>query len=168
MVAVIGAGIAGSALAGALARRGESVRLYEQQQSGSEGGAFLFIDDRGHRALGELGVTEAAIDAASYPVTGGLTYTTSTGRSSAMTGRGHRFWLRRNLIGMLAEFVADSGAEIHYGTPITEVTLDDGGCTLHHNGSATVLDDDLIVAADGIDSVVRGRAGTRTVRRIRR
>ncbi|MFC9994238.1 FAD-dependent oxidoreductase [Nocardia sp. NPDC127526] len=158
MVAVIGAGIAGCALAGGLARRGEAVQLYEQQRSGSAGGgAFLFMDDRGHRALTELGVSESAVEAGSYPVTGGLDYTTSTGRFSAVTGRGHRFWMRRNLIGILADFVADSGAEIHYGTPITDVTLTESGCILHHNGSSTTVDDDLIVAADGIDSVVRAR-----------
>lgn len=142
MVTVIGGGIAGSALAGALARQGIPVTLYERQADGPGGGAFLFIDDRGHHALTELGVTQEAIDAASYPVTGGLAYANSLGRRGTTTGRGHRFWLRRNLIGMLGAFVADSGVKAEYGEAVAEI---DG------------FGDDLVIGADGIDSTVRAR-----------
>lgn len=155
MVTVIGGGIAGSALAGALARRGERVTLYEQQLAGSGGGAFLFIDDRGHHALNELGVPESEVRAGSYPVVGGLSYANSSGRRGARNGRGHRFWMRDSLVHMLREFVAKSGVETKYGEPITDVTVTERGCVIHQGDIDTAVEDELIVGSDGIDSVVR-------------
>ncbi|WP_280267978.1 FAD-dependent oxidoreductase [Nocardia wallacei] len=154
MVTIIGGGIAGSALAGALARRGDRVALYEQQPTGG-GGAFLFIDGRGHDAMTALGVAESDLHAVSYPVAG-LRYVNSVGRRGEMNGRGHRFWLRRNLMQVLDDFVAGSGVETHYTTPITDISLGADSCTLHHDG-ATTSADGLIVGCDGIDSVVRSR-----------
>ncbi|MCM6775097.1 NAD(P)-binding protein [Nocardia sp. CDC159] len=155
MVTIIGGGIAGSALAGALARRDRPVSLFEQRRDGG-GGAFLFIDGRGHDALFELGVDRDALYAASYPVNG-LGYADSAGRRSSRTDRGHRFWLRHALMEILTEFVGDSGAQPHYGHPIEDVTLAEGGTILHRGGAAITVDDHLIVATDGIDSVVRSR-----------
>lgn len=154
MVTIIGGGIAGSALAGALARHGEPVTVFEQQESGSGGGAFLFIDDRGHHAMSSLGVDQAAVEAGSYPVTGGLGYANNLGRRGAVNSRGHRFWMRRNLMNILSEFVADSGAKTSYGAPITGIDLTERGGTVHQGDSTTQVDD-LIVGADGIDSIVR-------------
>lgn len=154
MVTIIGGGIAGSALAGALARQGKSVRLYEERSAGSGGGAFLFIDDRGHRALASLGVDAAAVDAGSYPVTGGITSANNLGRRGAANGRGHRFWMRRNLMAILEDFVATSGAEVNYGKPVTDIVFTPGRYTLVQGDSRTAADD-LIVGADGTDSVVR-------------
>lgn len=155
MVTVIGGGIAGAALAGALALRGERVRLYEQQGRDSGGGAFLFIDDRGHRALSELGVPGDMVRAASYPVAGGLVYANSLGRRGAINGRGHRFWMRDALVQILREFIAEAGVDTVYGAPITDVTVTQRGCVLHRGEDTTVVEDELIVGADGIDSVVR-------------
>ncbi|WP_330180642.1 FAD-dependent monooxygenase [Nocardia sp. NBC_01503] len=154
MVTIIGGGIAGSALAGALARGGTEVALFEEREAGPGGGAFLFIDDRGHHALASLGVDQAAVEAGSYAVTGGLGYANNLGRGGRVNSRGHRFWMRRNLMGILNDFVAESGAKTTYGEPITGVTVDDGGCTLHQ-GDSTARVEDLLVGADGIDSVVR-------------
>ncbi|WP_067814161.1 FAD-dependent oxidoreductase [Nocardia inohanensis] len=140
MVVIIGGGIAGSALAGGLARQDIPVTLYEQQPNGPGGGAFLFIDDRGHRALTELGVAQEAIEAASYPVTGGLSYANGLGRRGTTTGRGHRFWMRRELIDMLGAFVADSGVKTEYGTVVSDLARFEG---------------ETVIGADGIDSTVR-------------
>ncbi|WP_067563760.1 FAD-dependent monooxygenase [Nocardia acidivorans] len=154
MVTIIGGGIAGSALAGALARGGREVTLFEEREAGPGGGAFLFIDDRGHHALASLGVDQAAVEAGSYAVTGGLGYANNLGRSGRVNGRGHRFWMRRNLMGILNDFVAESGAKTNYGEAITEISIDDGGCTVHRGDSTTRVEE-LLVGADGIDSVVR-------------
>lgn len=154
MATIIGGGIAGSVLAGALARQGSQITVYEQQAGGPGGGAFLFIDGRGHDALHQLGVDDAAIDAASYPVTA-LRYVDSNGRSSSMS-RGHRFWMRANLMQILADFAATSGADLRYGQPITDLTLTGPGqATITRGGETLTVADDIIIAADGIDSVVR-------------
>ncbi|MEU1204328.1 FAD-dependent monooxygenase [Nocardia sp. NPDC005825] len=144
MVTVIGAGIAGSALAGALGRHGADVTLYEQSAR-TDAGAFLFIDGRGHEALIGLGVDTDALMAGSYPLTGGLSYANSAGRHGASPSRGHRFWLRHKLMRVLHGFVESSGARTHYGREMTASAL---------TGN---IGDDLLIGADGIDSVVRSR-----------
>ncbi|MEV6279711.1 FAD-dependent monooxygenase [Nocardia sp. NPDC051832] len=150
---ILGGGIAGTALAGALARTGDKVTMYEQRRAGGPGGAFLFLDDRGHTALTGLGVDLAALHAASHPILG-LDYTNNVGVHSARMDRGHRFWLRANLIAVLREFLDSSGAEAHYDTVITGIDVDAG--TLQcANQPAIPLADGLTIAADGIDSVVR-------------
>ncbi|MFR9769033.1 FAD-dependent oxidoreductase [Nocardia sp. SC052] len=153
MVSVIGGGIAGSCLAGGLARKGRQVTVYEQQRPGPGAGAFLFIDGRGHDAMEAMGVDRSALHEVSYPLAG-LDYEDSRGRRSEMPSRGHRFWLRRNLMGVLSEFVAGSGAELRYGEPITEVTSGDDGHEIRR-GADVVAAEGLVVGADGIDSVVR-------------
>ncbi|MEU8901609.1 FAD-dependent monooxygenase [Nocardia sp. NPDC048505] len=150
---ILGGGIAGTALAAALAHGGTKVTLYEQQRAGSSGGAFLFLDDRGHAALTGLGVDLSALHAASHPLLG-LDYANSVGVHSARMDRGHRFWLRANLIDVLRESLATSGADAHFGVPISGIDL--AAHTLHRpSGPAVAFGDELVVAADGIDSMVR-------------
>ncbi|NUP29179.1 MAG: hypothetical protein HOQ44_21245, partial [Nocardia sp.] len=72
---------------------------------------------------------------------------------------GHRFWLRSDLIAVLKRFALDAGAEIGYGSPIGAVAVDPStGHTTLRIGSRTVTARDLVIGADGIDSVAR--AGT--------
>ncbi len=155
MTTIIGGGIAGSCLAGGLARRGQRAVVYEQQRPGPGAGAFLFIDGRGHDAMAAMGVDRDALHDVSYPLAG-LDYADSSGRRSEMPSRGHRFWLRRNLMGVLSDFVASSGAELRSGEPVTDVGLDPDALAVHHHSSMAPIDG-LLVAADGIDSVVRAR-----------
>lgn len=153
MVTIVGGGIAGSTLAGALARIGHSVTLHEQQANDAGGGAFLFIDGRGHHALTALGVSEPALHEASYPLAG-LKYVTSTGQRSEMASRGHRFWRRYDLMQILNDFVASSGADVRYGSQLSEVTVAHRNCIIRTSTDG-ITTDDLLVAADGINSVVR-------------
>ncbi|WP_433621675.1 NAD(P)-binding protein [Nocardia sp. CA-120079] len=55
MVTIIGGGIAGTILAGTLARAGLPATVYERR-SAVDAGAFLTLDSRAHAALGELGI----------------------------------------------------------------------------------------------------------------
>ncbi|MGV9678865.1 FAD-dependent oxidoreductase [Nocardia sp. NPDC003482] len=153
MVTIIGGGIAGSALAGALARRGDrQVTLFEQQRPGPRG-AFLFVDGRGHEALHHLGVDQEVLDAASFPVHA-LHYADSRGRGASMS-RGHRFWLRAALMEILDDFVARSGAELRYGSAVTDIALAEGTPVVRFGDETVPLADDHVIGADGIDSVVR-------------
>ncbi|MBF6213992.1 FAD-dependent monooxygenase [Nocardia puris] len=155
MVTIIGGGIAGTVLGGALARQGEPVTMYERQRRGAEGGAFLFVDGRGHSVLHELGVADEVVDAASFPVTA-LEYAGSDGRRAAMS-RGHRFWLHSSLMRVLGEFLGTSGADVRYGQAVTGVALDGGETRLTHGDGSSGTADGTVIAADGIDSVVRAR-----------
>ncbi|MBL1077082.1 FAD-dependent monooxygenase [Nocardia sp. 2] len=152
---ILGGGIAGTALAAALARGGDKVTLYEQRPSGSGGGAFLFMEDRAHTALTALGVDPSALHAASQPIQG-LDYTNSVGVHSARMGQGHRFWLRADLITVLRDFLETSGAETRFGTTVTEVRTEADTVVLHTADATPLpLTDTLVIAADGIDSVAR-------------
>ncbi|MEU1981694.1 hypothetical protein [Nocardia sp. NPDC019395] len=153
MVTVLGSGIAGTALAGALAGSGRPVTVYEQR-SGGGGGAFLILDGRGHRGLLELGVPEDDLHAASYPVDE-LRYTPDDGVTRRRPNEGHRFWLRRDLMAVLNRWAVESGAEIRYGDPVSEVRVDPAGGTTLRLGDDTVTTRELVIGADGIDSVAR-------------
>ncbi|WP_330232322.1 FAD-dependent monooxygenase [Nocardia sp. NBC_00508] len=156
MVTIIGGGIAGTILGGALARRGDQVTLFERQSRNATGGAFLFIDERGHSVLHDLGVDDDVVNEASYPVSA-LEYVGSNGRRAAMS-RGHRFWLRSSLMKVLNDFVDISGADLRYDCGITDVTVDEPGrCRIQHSDGSSSTTDDIVIAADGIDSVVRAR-----------
>ncbi|WP_280236059.1 FAD-dependent oxidoreductase [Nocardia cyriacigeorgica] len=156
MVTIIGGGIAGTVLGGALARGGVPVTVYERRPRDDMGGAFLFIDERGHRALHDLGVDDDAVHEASAPVHS-LEYVGSNGRRAAMS-RGHRFWLRSSLMRVLNDFLATSDADLRYERTVTDVTVDDSGRHLiRHDDGSTSPADDIVIAADGIDSVVRAR-----------
>ncbi|NKY57863.1 FAD-dependent oxidoreductase [Nocardia flavorosea] len=153
MVTVLGGGIAGTASAGALAGSGRPVTVYEQRR-GEGGGAFLILDGRGHRGLIELGVPEQELHAASYPLDE-LRYTPDDGVTRRRPSEGHRFWLRGDLMAVLNRYAFESGAEIRYGDPVTEVRVDPAVGTVLRIGGRTVTTRDLVIGADGIDSVAR-------------
>lgn len=153
MVTVLGGGIAGTALAGALAGSGRPVTVYEQRRS-EGGGAFLILDGRGHSGLVELGVPEQDLHAASYPLEE-LRYTPDDGVTRRRPSEGHRFWLRSDLMAVLNRWAVGTGADIRYGDPVTEVQIDSGGDTAVRFGDRTVTIPDLVIGADGIDSVAR-------------
>ena len=155
MVTVVGGGIAGCVLAGALARRDVPVTLYEQQ-NGHGAGNFLFIDGRGHDVLTSLGCDRDQLYEVSFSVLN-LAYADSFGRASEMPGGGHRFWQRGALMDVLTEFVATSGAQLHYGRAISAFVPDGPAATLHCDGDLVDVEDNLVVGADGINSVVRAR-----------
>jgi len=154
MVTIVGSGIAGTALAGALAEAGHSVTVYDQHNGGT-GGAFLFLDGRGHRSLIELGVSEEELHAASYPLEE-LRFTPKDGTPRRQPSAGHRFWLRADLIRVLQRFALDAGVDIRYGSPVTELVVDEhSGVTTFRTGDQMVTTDDLVIGADGIDSAAR-------------
>jgi len=153
MVTVLGGGIAGTASAGALAGSGRPVTVYEQRR-GEGGGAFLILDGRGHRGLIELGVPEHDLHTASYALDE-LRYTPDDGVTRRRPSEGHRFWLRRDLMAVLTRFALEAGAEIRYGDPVLEVRADPAEGTVLRLGGSTVTTRDLVIGADGIDSVAR-------------
>ncbi|WP_280465322.1 FAD-dependent oxidoreductase [Nocardia brasiliensis] len=150
MVTIIGGGIAGAVLAGALGRAERPVTVYESQPTGGAG-AFLVLDGRAHTALVGLGVSADRLHAASHPVEA-LRADGVSGPARGNSAVERRLYLRAELMRVLTEFAADSSAVLRFDTPITEV---DGTAGTLGSGGRPVPADELIVAADGIDSVAR-------------
>lgn len=142
-VTVVGAGIAGLAVARALALRGASVQVMERAPAISEVGAGLQISPNGFAVLGALGL-EREILAASDPSQAVILRDHAQGRPVVtldLTGRGpFRLIHRADLIEILAQGARQAGVEITLGTAIT---------------TPSNLDGDLVIGADGVRSVVR-------------
>lgn len=150
MVTIIGGGIAGTLLAGALAREQRPVTVYESQPAVGAG-HFLALDDRAHAALTGLGVGIDRLHKASHPLTE-LRAADRAGVIRSDTRTGRRLYLRAELMRALTEFATDTTADIHFGTPVTELNSTEGRL---FSGADQVPADDVIIAADGIDSVAR-------------
>ncbi|WP_328399664.1 FAD-dependent oxidoreductase [Nocardia sp. NBC_00403] len=150
MVTIIGGGIAGTVLAGALARDGVSVTVYERRAAVEEG-AFLVLDGRAHDTLGELGVSVANLHAVSHAVDG-LAVHEAGGRDRTIPGDGRRMYFRSDLMRVLTDFARATPADIRYDCPVTDF---DAG-TVRIRGESLPIVGPLI-AADGIDSMVRAR-----------
>ncbi|WP_280249522.1 FAD-dependent oxidoreductase [Nocardia abscessus] len=150
MVTIVGGGIAGTVLAGALGREGIPARVYESQRSVGAG-AFLVLDDRAHAALTALGVPADRLDAVAHPVDA-LRVEYQPGEARFGPSRGHRLYLRAELMAVLTEFATATTAEFHYDTAVTDIHE---GVLL--SGATRLATDDLVIAADGIDSLVRQR-----------
>ncbi|MEV6773692.1 FAD-dependent monooxygenase [Nocardia sp. NPDC051030] len=152
MVTIIGGGIAGTVLAGALATHGHSVNLYERQP-GAQGGAFLVLDGRAHDALEALGVPSDRLHAASHLVTAlQAHFPPTSGRTLASNGR--RLYYRADLSRVLTEFARGTSAQLHYDTAITDLNPDTGQL---FSGRETIAAAGPIIGADGTDSLTRSR-----------
>ncbi|QIS14134.1 FAD-dependent oxidoreductase [Nocardia arthritidis] len=150
MVTVIGGGIAGTTLAGALARNGHPVTVYERQ-SRTGTGAFVTLDQVAQDTLLELGIASARLDEAAHPISGVHYHYLPESRQIA-PNRGHRLFTRPDLMRLLTEFADTAGISIHHGYTVTEIDSATG--TIYSDGRALGTDE-LVIAADGIDSLVR-------------
>ncbi|WP_063020180.1 hypothetical protein [Nocardia niwae] len=150
MVTIVGGGIAGTVLAGALGRVGIPARVYEAQPS-LGAGAFLVLDDRAQAALTTLGVPADRLDEVAHPVDA-LRVEYQPGEARFGPSRGHRLYLRAELMSVLTEFATATSSVFHYGTPVTDI---DHGVLF--SGATALPADDIVIAADGIDSLARRR-----------
>jgi len=160
-IVVLGAGVAGLAVATALARRQIPVRILEQAPAIREVGAGLQITPNGMAVLRALGlgdqvarlgdVAEAVelIDGESGQLVTRIDLT-------ALAPRGDfRFFHRADLIGMLEAAARGAGVPITLGHRIDSIHLDRAGAVpcLHGNGQAVQAG--LVIGADGLHSKVR-------------
>ncbi|WP_433755286.1 FAD-dependent oxidoreductase [Nocardia sp. CA-135398] len=151
MVTIIGGGIAGTLLAGSLARAGLPATVYERRST-VEAGAFLTLDSRAHAALAELGIGREDLSAASCEVRAlGLHGITGY---RAQPGNGRRLYFRPDLLRVLTDFAHATAAEFHYDRPVTDLDIESRTLRL---ASESVTPDGPVIAADGIDSLVRAR-----------
>ncbi|WP_433204550.1 FAD-dependent oxidoreductase [Nocardia sp. CA-107356] len=151
MVTIVGGGIAGTVLAGALAREGIPVTVYERRSAVGTG-AFLTLDRRAHEAMGELGVDAEELSAASQEVRALGLHDVAGYR--ALPGDGRRLYFRPDLMRVLTDFAHDTGARVHYDRPVTDLDVSRGMLWV---AGESATPDGPVIAADGIDSLVRAR-----------
>ena len=151
---VIGAGIGGLTAAVALRQVGWSVTVLERAPIIAEVGAGLTLWPNAVRALGVLDLAEK-VEAHALP---------TISRGNIRTPRGR--WLRHNHpddVGVLAIHRADLHQTIQQALPESCLHTDaevisvapDGKVIYRHAGEEHELTADLVVAADGVNSVTR-------------
>ena len=158
---VLGAGVAGLAVATALARRQIPVRILEQAATIREVGAGLQITPNGMAVLRALGLGDAAhrlgdVAEAVELIDGetGQLVTRIDLRDLAPRGA-FRFFHRADLISLLEAAARASGVQIDLGHRVDAVHLDRAGAVPCVHGNGTALQSDLVIGADGLHSKVR-------------
>ena len=158
-VTVLGAGIAGLAVARALALRGAVVTLFEQADAIREVGAGIQVAPNGACVLKALGLG-AELDAWSLRaeavelcdgVTGGVVTRLEVGKLRPQ--QGYHFLHRADLIGILLEGAREAGVELRLLSRVVSVESGDRPVVVMEDGArheAAVL-----IGADGLHSRVR-------------
>jgi 2-polyprenyl-6-methoxyphenol hydroxylase-like FAD-dependent oxidoreductase len=156
---VVGAGVGGLAAAGALARTGWQVTLLERAERIRAERTALLIWPNGVRALRALGLGDG-LDAIGTPVRHGgvrrpdgqwLVQPGGATRERTLPVVVHREDLHDALVAGLGDRV-----EIRTGVRVRSVRASDGDQPAVSDGRHT-FEADLVVAADGTDSVIRQR-----------
>lgn len=159
-VTVLGAGVAGLAVARALALKGAEVTVLEQAPEIREVGAGLQISPNGAKVLAALGLAEALIEGSDRAEavelfdgeTGGRVVRLDLGHGPA--GAGFRFVHRADLIDLLAEGARSAGVAIRLLQKVETVALGDHPPHLV-TAQGQEIDCGLLIGADGLHSRVR-------------
>jgi salicylate hydroxylase len=164
-ITVLGAGIAGLAVATALAQRGAQVRVLEQSDRITEVGAGLQISPNGAVVLKALGLGEALSQAAPLAQAvrlrdfrrGAEVFRLPLSRPD----RPYHLMHRADLIEMLRQAAVSAGVNVELGRAIAAVTGGPGGMELHFATGETEIVTCLI-AADGLHSPTRAALNPKT------
>jgi 2-methyl-3-hydroxypyridine 5-carboxylic acid dioxygenase len=151
---VAGAGFAGLTVSTALALRGWTVRLHEQNENVRDFGAGILLWRNAMLALEAIGVAKAIRDNGVQP---DYYETNLNGVSVSSELPGYPYWAitRPKLHSLLADAARASGVEIVTGS--RAVGVDPAGMLLLEDGSR--LKADLVIGADGAGSAVRNSLG---------
>jgi monooxygenase len=165
LVAIVGAGFAGLALACALGRAGRRVVVLERRVALPAGGAAIAIQPNGLSALERLGLLEPALAAGSR--IDRLLMHDSRGRLVARVDYGELdhptpFMLlvrRRDLLGVLADGLVSLGGDpVSYGAEVFALIRrgeDVAGLRFRRDGQDRELGAWCVAGADGAGSAVR-------------
>jgi salicylate hydroxylase len=159
-VTVIGAGVAGLAVARALALRGAQVTVLEQADAIREVGAGLQISPNGAVVLRALGL-QAALDGASIrgqavSLIDGPTgdEVTRLDLARLRPGQGYHFLHRADLIDLLLAAAREAGVDLRLLSRVTAVDLS-GPRPVVTLEEGRQLEPSLLIGADGLHSRVR-------------
>jgi salicylate hydroxylase len=159
-VTVLGAGVAGLAVAQALALRGAAVTVLEQADAIREVGAGLQVSPNGAVVLRALGLGDA-LDAASMcaravALCDGLTGNPVTRLDLAARGlrEGYHFLHRADLIALLLKGAQEAGVELRLLQKITEIDLT-AKTPVVMTEAGEMISTELLIGADGLHSRLR-------------
>lgn len=155
-ITVIGAGIAGLAVARALALRGAGVTVLEQADAIREMGAGLQISPNGAAVLRALGLGEALdrVGVAAEAVILRDGPSDEPVLRLDLSGRGFRFVHRADLIALLAEGAREAGVQIRLLQKIDSIDLS-GPRPVIATAQGARSEAALLIGADGLQSRLR-------------
>ena len=157
-VAIVGGGIAGLATALALRQRGLASTVYERAPALREVGAGIALWPNGTRVLGSLGVLNVVAATAGRADSVEILTATGTRLVRMDTSRAYAPSLcvrRPDLLAALADAVGNES--IRLGHEVVGVDQHGGAVELAF-ANGTTAESDLVVAADGLRSLVRREA----------
>ncbi len=158
-VVVVGAGVAGLAVARALALRGASVTVVEQADAIREVGAGLQISPNGACVLRALGLGDAlqavSLRAEAVELVDGSSGTVVTRLEVARLrpAQGYHFLHRADLIDLLLKGALDAGVTLRLLQRIDQIDFSGPRPAIRHGGDQTEAP--IIIGADGLQSRMR-------------
>ncbi len=166
-VAVVGAGLAGSLLAGLLADLGHQVTVYERRadprgQSAERGRSInLAISARGLDAIGRLGLDADILEAA-LPMFGRMIHDRAGQQAfQSYSGSGDKsiYSISRGALNhaLLDAALARPGVEVHFSHRLTGMDPSSGAMEFATPAGARTVRADVVFGADGAYSAVRNR-----------
>jgi salicylate hydroxylase len=155
-VTVLGAGVAGLAVARALALRGAQVTVLEQADAVREVGAGLQISPNGAAVLQALGLGDALVAASTTAQAVELRDGPSGDLVTRLdvAGAGYHFAHRADLIALLLQGARDAGVEVRLLQKIDSVDLS-GVRPGWRNAQGATGEAALLIGADGLHSKMR-------------
>jgi salicylate hydroxylase len=163
-VTILGAGVAGLALARALALRGASVSVLEQADAIREIGAGLQVSPNGAAVLRALGLGEAlsaaSMRAQAVALCDGLTgdFVTRLEVGRLRPDQGYHFLHRADLIALLLEGARSAGVQLRLLQKIESVDLS-GRYPRYVTAQGAEGQAALLIGADGLHSQLRQALG---------
>lgn len=163
-IAIVGAGIAGCALAIGLARHGLRPILIEKDPDWTPTSSGIFIYANGLRALDRLGVLAGIVEAGWVSPDGANLYLTPKGEEIVTThypsiGGDHVppiVGIRRvELHRVLTSAIRDHGVDVRLGVTVTDIADDPGKPVTLTLSDGASLECDCLVGADGVRSQIR-------------
>ena len=169
-IAVVGCGSAGPAAATLLQRQGHRVTLFERAPECRAVGAGFLLQPSGMGVLEELGILEpvlalgARVERLHVVNRGGDDVLDL--RYAELSKDLHGVGLHRPvLLHFLMRAMADAGVNVKWGRAITDARKENGKWSLSFADGTQEADFDLLVAADGARSILRGKLGFRGIDR---